>query len=145
MPNLLHRVLVVTANRDLAQRVLGCIGGNEIVIRTDFEAARTELDSQPPDLLVTEVRLGAFNGLHLALRARGRGLPTQTILIGEPDCVLENEAKQLDARYVTSPVDEDTLAATVHEMLASADAAMFGETPLARAGSAHGRQLFAAF
>lgn len=144
MPNLLHRVLVVTSNRDLAQRMLRCVGGNEIVIRTDFEAARAELDSQPPDLVVAEVRLGAYNGLHLALRARTRNLPIQTILIGEPDSVLESEAKQLDARYLASPVDEETLAATVHEMLASVDAA-FGDASFVPAGSSHGRHLFAAY
>ena len=116
MPNILHRVLVVTPNPDLAQRVIGCVGGEEIVIRTSFEAARAELDSQP-DLLISEVRLGAFNGLHLALRASGRDLPIPTILIGQPDAVLETEAKELHARYLTSPVNEETVAATVHNML----------------------------
>jgi len=124
MANHLHRILVVASNSGVVERVLRSVPGHEIVLRTDFESARLELDRHPPDLVVAQVRLGAFNGLHLAIRARGRGLPTQTILIGEPDTLLELEAKQQQARYLTWPVDQPTLAAAIHDVLSSADAAL---------------------
>ncbi|HXD21316.1 MAG TPA: hypothetical protein VN654_30120 [Vicinamibacterales bacterium] len=143
MPNLLHRILVVAPYHDVAERIRRSVAGHDIVVRADFGSAKKELDRQPPDLLIAQVRLGAFNGLHLAIRAKGHGLPTQTILIGEPDAVLENEARQQDARYLTLPVDEETLAATVHEMLSSADAT-FTDAPLVAAGSTHATAVSAA-
>jgi DNA-binding response OmpR family regulator len=143
MTNPLHRILVVAPDRDVAERIRCSVAGHEIVVRTDFASAKAELDRQAPDLLIAQVRLGAFNGLHLAIRALGLGLPTQTVLIGGPDVVLETEAKQQHARYVTWPVDEETLAATVHEMLSSADASFTGET-LVAAGTPHGSSLSAA-
>jgi len=142
MSNLLHRILVVVPTHDVADRILRSVAGHEVVVRTDFAGAKSELDRLRPDLLIAQVRLGAFNGLHLAIRAHGLGLPTQTILIGEPDIVLENEARQQHARYLTSPVDEETLAATVHEMLSMADAPFTG-APLVAAGSTHGVPLSA--
>ena len=142
MPNLLHRILVVAPTRDVAERVLRSVAGHEVVVRTDFASAREELDQQPPDILVAQVRLGAFNGLHLAIRAHGRGLPTQTILIGEPDAVLEDEARQQHARYLTWPVDEETLAATVQEMLSLTDA--IATAPFVPASSVDGSALSAA-
>jgi len=143
MPNLLYRILVVAPTHDVAERILPSVAGHDVVVRTDFASARAELDRQPPDLLISQVRLGAFNGLHLAIRAQGLGLPTQTILIGQRDAVLESDARQQHARYLTWPVDEDSLAATVHEMLSSADAPFAG-APLVPAGNTHGTSLSAA-
>jgi DNA-binding response OmpR family regulator len=143
MANHLHRILVVASNGSVVERVLRSVGGQEIEVRSDFESARLELDRHPPDLLVAQVRLGAFNGLHLAIRARGRGLPTRTILIGEPDVVLENEAREQHARYLTWPVDVETLAATIQDTLSEADAALNGAA-LVAAGGTHGTALAAA-
>jgi len=44
------------------------------------------------------VRLGEYNGLHLALRGQSHGVPA--IVIGEPDPVLERDAQKLGAVYV---------------------------------------------
>jgi hypothetical protein len=38
---------------------------------TDFRSARTRLVNQPPDLLITNLRLRAYNGLHLVHLAAG--------------------------------------------------------------------------
>jgi len=143
MANHLHRILVVASNGGVVERVLRSVPGHEIVLRTDFESARMELDRHPPDLVVAQVRLGAYNGLHLAIRARGRGLPTQTILIGEPDAVLELEAKQQHAHYLTWPVDQATLATTIHDVLSSADATL-PDASIVAAGSTDGPALAAA-
>src|SRR5258705_12137358 len=116
MPSHRQRVLVVATNPDVAERVVGCFAGHDTVVRTDFAAAKSELDAHPPDLLVSEVRLGAFNGLHLAIRANGRGLHTRTILIGAPDRMLQAEASEHHAHYLTTPVDEVRLRATVRRL-----------------------------
>ena len=39
--------------------------GHEVVEATSFEQARALLSSLRPDLLVTSIQLGAYNGLHL--------------------------------------------------------------------------------
>jgi DNA-binding response OmpR family regulator len=90
-------------------------------VRADFLAARAEIDEHAPDLLVAEVRLGDFNGLHLAIRARGRGAHTQAIVIGPPDSVLEAEACRQEISYLTSPLDEDMFAVTARRLLRQAE------------------------
>jgi DNA-binding response OmpR family regulator len=56
-----------------------------------------------PDLLVTDVRLVDYNGLHLANRARNELPDLQTLIIGYSDVVLEEEARAVGASYLTSP------------------------------------------
>jgi DNA-binding response OmpR family regulator len=55
-----------------------------------------------PDLLVTDVRLVDYNGLHLARRARDEIPNRQTVVVGYPDVVLEEEARAVGAWYLTS-------------------------------------------
>lgn len=59
-----------------------------------------------PDLLIAGVRLGRFNGLHLASRLRADYPSLPIIILGqEGDAVLAAEAIQLQARFlpVTTP------------------------------------------
>ena len=42
--------------------------GHSVVFALDFDAAVKALLEQPPDLLIADVRLDAYNGLHLAAR-----------------------------------------------------------------------------
>jgi DNA-binding NtrC family response regulator len=44
----------------------------EVEVYQEFQAARDRLLAKPPDLLVTNLRLGAFNGLHLVHLAPAR-------------------------------------------------------------------------
>ena len=64
-----------------------------------FAAAKAQLRSQP-NLVITQLKLGEHNGLHVALRARCQGIPA--VVIGEPDAVFERDAVQLGASYVTT-------------------------------------------
>src|SRR5258705_12307132 len=109
MPNLPYRILIVAPTHDVAERILPSVAGHDVVVRTDFASARAELDRQPPDLLISQVRLRAFNRLHPAIRAKGPGLPTQTILVGRPAVVPERKARRQQRRYLTWPVDDERL------------------------------------
>jgi DNA-binding response OmpR family regulator len=80
--------------------------GHHARLVSDFLCAKQEVDSNPPQLLITQLKLGAFNGLHLVARARGRGLSSRAIVIGDADTVLADEARQLDAQYVVAPLEE---------------------------------------
>jgi DNA-binding NtrC family response regulator len=65
---------------------------------TDFQAARVRLHLRPPDLLVTNLRLRAYNGLHLVHLARG--MPTRCIAYSEhDDLVLAREVQAAGAFY----------------------------------------------
>ena len=71
----------------------------------------------PPDLLVTDVRLGAYNGVHLVVRAHTDN-PSMPALVMDVhhDRVLENEAKKAGAVYVGEPLDAGPLVALVAAM-----------------------------
>ena len=106
-------VLVVTPTPNKAAMLFAWLtdaGVCPIVVGSYLEARR-HLDSGDPALLVSEVRLGEYNGLHLALRAHGRGIPV--LLLGHPDVVLEREAKDLGAEYLTGPLEPQRLLALV--------------------------------
>jgi DNA-binding response OmpR family regulator len=112
------RALVVSPTPAIGQRVVEWLSarGHQVVLLTDFGEARRALDARLPDLLVTELKLGAFNGLHLTLRARARSPEVAVIVIGET--ALADEARRQDARYVTQPLDEIAFAHAVREVCA---------------------------
>jgi DNA-binding response OmpR family regulator len=70
---------------------------------SDFSVARRRLLAEAPDLLITNIRLGAYNGLHLVHLAAATGLATRTIVYTDaPDPVLLREAQEAGA-FVESP------------------------------------------
>jgi len=91
--------------------------GCDVAIVSTFAAARHQLESEP-SLLVSEVRLAEHNGLHLALRARNRDIPA--IVLGDPDPVLERDAQELGAVYLTRELTRDRLLAVIEPVLAAA-------------------------
>ncbi len=68
-----------------------------------------------PDLVIAEVRLGAFNGLHVAMRALWAGIPA--IVMGPDDRVLRREARSMGISYVTPDVHEQAMAALVDNLV----------------------------
>jgi DNA-binding NtrC family response regulator len=71
--------------------------GYRPAVATTFESANRQLTARP-QIVVTQLRLHDYNGLHLALRARQAGIPA--IVVGDADCVLERDAVQLGATFV---------------------------------------------
>jgi hypothetical protein len=88
--------------------------GFESTLVADFIAAKVYLDRRP-DLLITELKLGAYNGLHLAIRASINRTPT--IIIGDPDPVLKSDAERQQATYLTQPVDAQDVVKLADELL----------------------------
>ena len=83
-----------------------------------FEQATSIIAITTPDVLITELRLGAFNGLHLAIRSRARNPETVTIIhTAFPDPVLEAEARRVGAEFLARPVEPSTLLAVVAQRL----------------------------
>jgi len=93
------RILVVSETITLANNLLLWLreAGYDLEIVTTFTAGKAHLRTAP-DVLITELKLREYNGLHLALRARRNGIPAA--VIGAPDAGFEEEAQQFGARYV---------------------------------------------
>jgi DNA-binding response OmpR family regulator len=84
--------------------------GENATACSSFEVARQLLRAGEYDVLVTDVRLGAFNGLQLALLARDL-YPKITLIVfsGFDDPVLRAEAERAGAAYVVKPIASATL------------------------------------
>ena len=94
-----RQVLVVARNPKVAERLISWLAARdrEATLTTTFANAKTHLDLKP-DLVVAEVKLGEYNGLHLALKADAVGIPT--VIIGPPDPVLQKDADSIHAVYL---------------------------------------------
>jgi DNA-binding NtrC family response regulator len=89
------------ALRDSMRTVVAC---------DSFEKARRLLKDQAFDALITDVRLGAFNGLQLAVMARDM-YPEMRLIVfsGFDDPVLRADAEQIGAAYLVKPVGSGEL------------------------------------
>ena len=82
----------------------------------DKDRAKKLLDEKF-DILITDVRLGQFNGLQLAIIARDRDPGIGIIVFsGYDDPVLQAEAAQLGARYLVKPVGFDQLLEVIESL-----------------------------
>ena len=84
--------------------------GFDVVPCSNFEDAKREIASLRPDIVVTDVRLGAFNGLQLALLARDVREDVRVVVFsGFDDPVLKEEARRIGATYLVKPVSGHAL------------------------------------
>ena len=106
------RVFVVDDEPALAESLrLGLQNyGHDVEMSRSFEDARRRLLAETFDVLITDVRLGAFNGIQLAVIARGNN-PTMRIVVfsGFDDPVLREEATALNATYLVKPVSAERM------------------------------------
>jgi DNA-binding response OmpR family regulator len=71
-----------------------------------------------PDLLILDVRLGAFNGLQLISTGRV-GIPA-IVVTGFDDPVLRADASEFGASYIVKPVPPAALLELIEQKLKSA-------------------------
>ena len=94
-----------------------CVTGS-----SDFGQASELLKKISPDLLITHVRLGAFNGLHLVLRRHAVEPTSASIVMDKAermDSELAREAKRLNAPYVVEPTEPAQWLALIAKVLAA--------------------------
>jgi len=86
-----------------------------VIPASSFEEARRHLlAARELSLLVADVRLGAFNGLHLAFRARAHHPNVRLVIIDQSfDVTLEAETKRLGGVYLARPFTTDVLRLNV--------------------------------
>jgi DNA-binding NtrC family response regulator len=87
-----------------------------------FETARARVCHRSFDLLVTNVRLDAYNGLHLVyLRAYSPGPPRAIVYSDKHDLGLAREAQRAGAFYEIHECLPVTLVAYLHQALPARD------------------------
>lgn len=85
-----------------------------VTAANNFNDAKALLVAHPPMVLVTEIRLDAHNGLHLALRGRSIRPHMMVVLTSAfIDPVLQQEAERFGATFIPKPVAESELVAAV--------------------------------
>lgn len=90
--------------------------GEQIVACATFADARKALQTTRFDALITDVRLGEFNGLQLAVIGRETYPDLRVIVFsGFDDPVLRTEADHVGAIYLVKPVTGTTLLQLVRE------------------------------
>lgn len=90
--------------------------GYRVTGAATFREAQQLLALEPPNLLIADVRLGAFNGLHLLVMSRADHPEMAAIITCvSPDPVLEADAKQHGAVYLVKPISPSVLLSAVSD------------------------------
>jgi CheY-like chemotaxis protein len=110
-------ILVVQHDVPAQRHVASCLedAGYRVIEARGFGDARRTLERQPPDLLITDVRLDGYNGLQLLVMSP-EPIPA-IVFTNLPDPVLEADARALGAEYLLKPVSRATLLARVAALL----------------------------
>src|SRR6185503_20843619 len=115
-----QKILIVddnTASRGELVKLLADAGFETLTAATVPDAMRV-LSTAQPDLLITEIRLDTYNGLHLIAMAP-RPIPA-IVITGYVDRAVEMDARRLGAEYLAKPVSPGEIYTTIHRTLANA-------------------------
>jgi DNA-binding response OmpR family regulator len=116
-PLLPSTALIVEPNvSDMALIKSALTSAGFIVTGTDnFKDAGALLIEAPPSMLVTEIRLGAYNGLQLAYRGKSVRPPMTIVLTSAyRDPVLQRDLERIGATFVLKPVTPRDFIAAVY-------------------------------
>jgi DNA-binding response OmpR family regulator len=113
-------VLIVDDDAEVADTLKEILAnaGHDVQTATSFEEGKRMLDeTPPPDVLVTDIRLGRYNGLQLAvIRPTATGL---IVISGHTDPTLEAETRRLGGRFIMKPVGAPALLEAVRLVASS--------------------------
>jgi DNA-binding response OmpR family regulator len=115
-----QKILIVDDNpstREQLAKLLVDAGFEALTAGTVPEAMRVLATAQP-HLLITEIRLDTYNGLHLIAMAP-RPIPA-IVITGYADRAVEADARRLGAEYLSKPVSPGELYATIQRLLNTA-------------------------
>jgi DNA-binding NtrC family response regulator len=110
--------------------------GFSVVPASSFAEAHRLMSFVRPDVLVTDIRLGEYNGLQLAVQA-GTLDPAPSVIVtsGYDDPVLAAEAARLGATFLRKPVQPADLVALITEMVKGRSSANDGGPSRAAPGA----------
>ena len=109
-------VLIVDDDRQVLSLVNQWLtrAGFVVVACDSFEAAKRQLAVQTPDVLIADIRLGAFNGLQLAILAKERAPQTIAFVMSAfDDASLRREALLCGAEFLPKPFTREQVVSAV--------------------------------
>jgi DNA-binding response OmpR family regulator len=115
-----YRVLVLDDDEHALSGIVELLrdAGHHVTGAATYDAAKRLLAVSPFDLLVSDVRLRAFNGLHLVMQTRADHPETAIIIItGYDDPLIELEARRYHADLVRKPIRPAEFQQLVSEAL----------------------------
>jgi DNA-binding response OmpR family regulator len=113
-------VLIVDLNPESLAKTARAFEDAEFLVSTatSFEAARPRVRFAAPELLVTERKLHAYNGLHLVVQARVDNPTIQAIVLDAPyDPAIAKDARAEGALYIRKPDDATMLVGIARDLL----------------------------
>lgn len=116
----------VAADRVFTGSALAAAGFHVTVSET-FASAKERMAARRPSVLVTEVCLAEYNGIHLVIRGQATGQLAAVVTCGHEDPVLRDSAEKLGATFVVKPITAPELVAAVLRTLLRNDPA---KTPI---------------
>jgi DNA-binding NtrC family response regulator len=120
-----HSILIVEPSLDdLLQSVLMMSRmGLHVTAAATFAQAKQLLNTSPPSVLFTALRLGIYNGLHLVLHGKS-SRPSLAALVAAPvaDPVLQADAEAMGATFLVKPFSERELIGALMQTLFRRDA-----------------------
>ena len=115
------RVLVLEDDEHALSGIVELLrdAGHNVTGAATYDAAKRLLAVSPFDLLVSDVRLRSFNGLHLVMQTRADHPEIGVIIItGYDDPMIDMEAHRYHAQLVRKPIRPAEFMRTVNEALA---------------------------
>lgn len=91
--------------------------GMAVCTAGSFSEAKSMLRAIQPRILITQIRLAEYNGMHLAHWGRMRAPGLRSVVIGESDPLLEREARAADFLFLRHD-DEQAVVQAAREALA---------------------------
>jgi DNA-binding NtrC family response regulator len=107
------RIAALRRTSDLLRRA-----GHYVVEAASFDDAKKFLATRTPALVISGLRLAAFNGLHLVHLARLNRPEMSAIIVSSgADAVLQSEAERVGASLLVEPVPPPDLLSLIDRML----------------------------
>jgi len=113
------RILIVDPDEGAALHAQGVLAsaGYSLRLARTFEEGVPALTDQAPDLVITGLRLGPFNGLHLVLRSRLLNPNVATLVMGQA-VDHSRDVDSLQVPFLEKPFGRESLLKTVSSLLA---------------------------
>src|SRR5258708_2145015 len=115
-----YRILVLDDDEHALSGILEILqdAGHDVTGAATYDAAKRLLVASPFDLLVSDVRVRSFNGLHLVMQTRADHPETAIIIItGYDDPLIDLEAHRYHADLVRKPIQPVEFLQRVNEAL----------------------------
>lgn len=112
-----EKILILEDDPDVARlfQVALSQDGNDVTVCQTFEQAREHLRHEQPDAVVTDVRVGEYNGLQLALLFRRHSPDGRVVVVtGYDDAVIRRDVGDLHGEFLLKPVDITDLRNAVY-------------------------------